>query len=724
MAHQKPTFICKMPSAGTWQIVLLVSFLFSTVLSSGKNSGDYKIDSLQQEVNSSTGTRRITSQLELAVLVLETNTDKALDLANSALLQSKKEKDKSLEMQSYNVLGRIYFKKTDKAHSLLYLDSALQISNDLNENWYKGEILFRIGTNKHQMGEKLAALETFSASVQACLLSENFKVLGAVYSMMGTIFRINGLYDRAIEYIIKSKLNYEKVNYTEGSAWTAYLLGRTYFDLKLYDQALNYFNESLEIYKKLAEFDGVQNGVAICYEQIGMLKLETGLVEEARESINRTLKIYTDNNSKLGLSNVYTNLGIIEYSSENYVLAEEYFRTSLEIKEETRNILGMPRVYEYLGLSQIKNGNKTEGFKNVQLALDMALKNNQKKVEYDIYSQLSEIYLSLNDLKNAVVSQKKQIEIQELLLSGGASIKTEQLQAIYEIEEKNNQIAQLEKQNEINALTIKQNNTIRLFMIIGIVLALFTAALIYWLNTKLRLKNKELNETNAAKDKFFAIISHDLRGPTGALAGVLKHLNLSFDEFSNEELKEVMVTLHNSAENVSNLLENLLVWAQSQVQNITYNPTHIALNELIISAKEGLQPQTEDKEIKIQLQTDDSIIVSVDQNMVQTIFRNILSNAIKFSYRGGKINITTEIRDKSMALIQIIDEGVGIDKNNLSKLFDIAKAHHTQGTENEQSTGLGLILVKEFVEKNQGTLSIKSEKDKGTIVSIALPLAI
>ncbi|WP_346862404.1 tetratricopeptide repeat-containing sensor histidine kinase [uncultured Draconibacterium sp.] len=724
MAHQKPTFICKMPSAGTWQIVLLVTFLFSTVLSSGKNSGDYKIDSLQQEVNSSTGVRRITSQLELAILVLETDTDKALDLANSALLQSKKEKDKSLEMQSYNVLGRIYFKKTDKAHSLLYLDSALQISNDLNENWYKGEILFRIGTNKHQMGEKLAALETFSASVQACLLSENFKVLGAVYSMMGTIFRINGLYDRAIEYIIKSKLNYEKVNYTEGSAWTAYLLGRTYFDLKLYEQALIYFNESLEIYKKLAEFDGVQNGVAICYEQIGMLKLETGLLEEARQNINRTLKIYTDNNSKLGLSNVYTNLGIIEYSSENYVLAEEYFRTSLEIKEETRNILGMPRVYEYLGLSQIKNGNKTEGFKNVQLALDMALKNNQKKVEYDIYSQLSEIYLSLNDLKNAVVSQKKQIEIQKLLLSGGASIKTEQLQAIYEIEEKNNQIAQLEKQNEINALTIKQNNTIRLFMIIGIVLALFTAALIYWLNTKLRLKNKELNETNAAKDKFFAIISHDLRGPTGALAGVLKHLNLSFDEFSNEELKEVMVTLHNSAENVSNLLENLLVWAQSQVQNITYNPTHIALNELIISAKEGLQPQTEDKEIKIQLQTDDSIIVSVDQNMVQTIFRNILSNAIKFSYRGGKINITTEIRDKSMALIQIIDEGVGIDKNNLSKLFDIAKAHHTQGTENEQSTGLGLILVKEFVEKNQGTLSIKSEKDKGTIVSIALPLAI
>lgn len=712
-----------MASARTWQIVLLVTFLFSTLLSSGKNSGDYKIDSLQQEVNSSTGTRRITSQLELAILVLETDTDKALDLANSALLESKKEKNKSLEMQSYNALGRIYFKKTDKAHSLLFLDSALQISNNLNENWYKGEILFRMGVNKHQMGEKLAALETFSASVQACLLSENYRVLGAVYSMMGTIFRINGLYDRAIEYIIKSKLNYEIVNYTEGSAWTAYLLGRTYFDLKLYDQASNYFNESLEIYKMLAEFDGIQNGLAICYEQIGMLKLETGLLEEARQNINRTLKIYTDNNSKLGLSNVYTNLGIIEYTFGNYVLAEEYFRNSLEIKEETKNILGMPRVYEYLGLSQIKNGKKTEGFSNIQLALDMALKNNQKKVEYDIYSQLSEIYLSLNDLKNAVATQKKQIEIQKLLLSGGANIKTEQLQAIYEIEEKNNQISQLEKQNEINALTIKQNNTFRLFMILGIVLALFTAALIYWLNTKLRLKNKELKETNAAKDKFFAIISHDLRGPTGALAGVLKHLNLSFDEFSNEELKELMVTLHNSAENVSNLLENLLVWAQSQVQNITYNPIHTELSELIKSAKEGLQPQSDDKEIKLEIQTDDSIIVSVDQNMVQTIFRNVLSNAIKFSYRGGKINIITEIRDKSKALIQIIDEGVGIDKNNLSKLFDIAKAHHTQGTENEQSTGLGLILVKEFVEKNQGTLSIKSEKDKGTVVSIALPLA-
>lgn len=711
-----------MASVRTWQIVLVVTFLFSTLLSSGKNSGDYKIDSLQHEVNSSSGTRKITSQLELAILVFETNTDKALNLANSALLESKKEKNKSLEMQSDNALGRIYFKKNDIAHSLLYLDSALQISNDLNENWYKGEILFRMGVNKHQMGEKLAALETFSASVQACLLSDNYRVLGAVYSMMGTIFRINGLYDRAIEYIIKSKLNYEKVNYTEGSAWTAYLLGRTYFDLKLYDQASNYFNESLEIYKILAEFDGIQNGLAICYEQIGLLKLETGLLEEARQSFNRTLKIYTDNNSKLGLSNVYTNLGMVEYNSGEYLLAEEYFNQALQMKETTQNILGLPRVHEYLGLSQIKNGNKTDGFRNVQLALDMAFKNNQKKVEYDIYSQLSEIYLSLNDLKNAVATQKKQIEIQKLLLSGGANIKTEQLQAIYEIEEKNNQIAQLEKQNEINALTIKQNNTIRLFMILGIVLALFTAALIYWLNTKLRLKNKELKETNAAKDKFFAIISHDLRGPTGALAGVLKHLNLSFDEFSNDELKVLMVTLHNSAENVSTLLENLLVWAQSQVQNISYNPSHVALSDLIKSAQEGLHAQAEGKEIGIELKTDDSIQVCVDQNMVQTVLRNILSNAIKYSYRGGEINITSEVKDKNTALIKIIDNGVGINKINLSKLFDIAKAHHTKGTENEQSTGLGLILVQEFIEKNKGTLSIESEKDKGTTVSFTLPL--
>ncbi len=572
------------------------------------------------------------------------------------------------------------------------------------------------------MGEALQALESFNASIQACRLSDNFKSAGSAYSVMGTIFRMNGMYDRAIEYNIKSKLNYEKADFIEGDAWAAYLLGRIYSDLKLSQKALEYFHESLDIYSKLASADGNQSGLAICYEQIGMLNLAEGNFKEARKYIDETLKIFSANGSKYGLSNVYMNLGKIEYYEKNYLQAEKYLNKSLQIKREVGDLLSQPGIYQYLGLCLIGRNQSNEGFRLMQQGLDMAISNNQKKIQLDIYAKLAKAYLNVNDFKNAILCQNKQIEIQNSILSGAVNIKTEQLQAIYEIDEKNNQIAELEKQNKIIALSNRQNKIIRNIMISGIVLALLVALIIYWFYSKLKLKNRELFEANAAKNKFFTIIAHDLRGPTSSLAALLELINSKFSEFSISELKNMMLVLYKSAENVSNLLENLLIWAQSQVDKIEFRPTEIKLCDLLLASVKGLNQSAEDKQINIRIECNEQIFVSADSDMVQTIVRNILSNAIKFTHRGGLVSIETEVNNRNFALIKIIDNGVGIEKSNLTKMFDISFKHHTKGTENEKSTGLGLILVKDFVEKNKGTLTIESEKDKGTIVSFTLPL--
>ncbi|HSH20033.1 MAG TPA: tetratricopeptide repeat-containing sensor histidine kinase, partial [Draconibacterium sp.] len=561
-----------------------------------------------------------------------------------------------------------------------------------------------------------------NAAIQACRLSENFKILGSSYSMMGTIFRMNGLYDRAIEYIIKSKLNYEKADFIEGSAWAAYLLGRIYADLKLHENALEYFREALKVYSKLAVIDGNKNGVAICYEQIGLMNIEMGNFEEARKNIDSTMRIYTADKSKYGISNVYKNLGIIEYSLENYEDAEKYLNEALQGKKEVNDLLSMPGIYEYLGLSLIGKGQTKEGFSYLQEGLNLAISNNQKKIQLDIYSKLTEAYLGVNDLKNAIASQNKQIQIQDLILSGAANIKTEQLQAIYEIDEKNNQIAELEKQNKMNALSIRQHHIIRNMMILVIVMAFLILIVIYWFYNKLRLKNKELSETNAAKDRFFAIIAHDLRGPTSALASLLEYVNSRVEELSTKELKEILLVLFKSAENVSSLLENLLVWARSQVNKIEYKPSELNLTEVFHSAISGLKQSAENKQIEIRIEENESIFVLADPDMVQTIVRNILGNAIKFTHRGGLVVVKTAVNNKNMAEISIIDNGVGIEKSKLANIFDINAKHHTKGTENEMSTGLGLILVKDFVKRNKGTLTVRSETSKGTVVSFTLPL--
>lgn len=575
----------------------------------------------------------------------------------------------------------------------------------------------------HRMGEELKALESFNAAIQACRIADNYRTAASAYSIMGTIFRMNGLYDRAIEYIIKSKLNYEKAEFTEGSAWTAYLLGRIYADLKLSQTALNYFREALEIYRRLAVEDENKNGLAICYEQIGLLNIELGNFEEARRNIDSTMKIYTANASQYGISNVYKNLGIIEYSVGNYTEAENHLNKALQIKNILDDKLSLPSIYEYLGLSMIEMGRKNDGFSYIEQGLDLANSNNQKKIQLDIYSRLTEAYLKTNDLKSAIFFQSKQIQIQDLLLSGSANIKIEQLQAIFEIDEKNNQIAELEKINQINELRINQNRIIRNIMILGIFLALFISAAIFWFNHKLQHKNQELNETNAAKDKFFAIIAHDLRGPTSTLAALLEHINSRFEEFSKEELKNLLSVLFKSAENVSNLLENLLIWAQSQVNKIECRPTEILLRNVFQIALNGLKQSAENKQIDISVEGNDEISVLADPDLVQIIMRNILNNAIKFTNRGGSVVIKPLIINENTVLISIIDNGVGIEKSQLPKIFDITNKQHTQGTEKEQSTGLGLILVKEFVEINKGTLTIESEKGKGTTVSFTLPAA-
>ncbi len=702
-------------------LLFLLTIVITCTAFAAANISVTPLDSLRNELNNSKGFDKISTQLELALRIMGNNKQEAQVLANSALIAAKTTNNINLELRAYFILGRINELLGNKDFSEAYYDTALIITEASGDNWYKGEILFRKGVIQYNRGEEINALENFNASLQACRLSDNFKIMGSSYSMMGTIFRVNGLYDRAIEYIINSKLNYEKAGFLEGNAWDAYILGRIYSDLKLPQKALEYFQEALEIYTKQASVDGNQDGVAICYEQIGLLNLASGNFKEAVEYIDQTLKIYTANKSVIGLSNAHKNLGIIDYSMGNYEMAEKHLYESLKVKNEVGDLLSLPTIYEYLGLCLIGKGQTDEGFSSLKRGLTLALSNNQKKIQLNIYSKLTEAYLNINDLKNAINYQKKQIEIQDLLLTGAANIKMEQLQAIYELDKQNGQIIELEKQNEINSLIINQHWISQLLMIIGITIAFLITVSIYWFYNKIRQKNLELKEINAAKDKFFAIIAHDLRGPTGNLAAFLEYLNESFNDHSPAELKDILSSLYKSAENVSGLLENLLIWARSQLNKIEFSPTELKLTDVIQNSIKGLKQSADNKEIDITFELNDQIFVLADPNMIQTIMRNILSNAIKFTPRGGSVIIKTDVMNMNSANIHIIDNGVGIEESSLSKIFDITNILHTNGTEDEKSTGLGLILVKDFTEKNNGTIKIDSQKGKGTTVSFTLP---
>lgn len=702
-------------------LFVLLSFAMANAADAAEKSGSNLADSLRRELVNRKGAEKITTQLELVNLIMANDQEEAMKMAKAALSAARSINNQPLELEAFITLGKISGVMENMELGEAYYDTALTIAEATGDQRNKGEILLRKGEIKHFRNEDIQALELINAAMQECRLSENFKSLGSCYAMMGNIFRINGLYDRAIEYMVKSRLNYEKAGFLEGYAWNSYLLGRIYADLKLPQKSLEYFQEAMENYTQKARSDGNLEGIAICKEQIGIHYFNIGNFEKANEYFASTMEIYKAQKSKFGLSNSNKNMGMIEYAKGNFEQAEKYLKESLQIKLETSDLLNIPTVYEYIGLSLIGKGQKTEGIAYLKRGLDLAISNNQKKVQLNIYAKLTEVYLSIHDLKNAISSQKKQIEIQDQTLSGTANVKMEQLQAIFELDKKNGQIVELERQNELKALTIKQQRISQLIMVIGILAALFFSLSIYWVYHKIRHKNIELKESNAAKDKFFAVIAHDLRGPAGNLASFLEYLKDSYNEHSPTELKKILLTLHTSAENVTVLLENLLIWAQSQLNKIEFKPAELNLSEIIQHATKGLRQSAENKEIEIKLDLDDQISVLADPNMVQTIVRNLCSNTIKFSNRGRSVVIQSGLLNRHTAYVRISDKGIGIEKTFLSNIFNIGNTLHTPGTENERSTGLGLILVKEFVEKNRGTISIESEKDKGTIVTFTLP---
>ncbi len=709
------------PVIRLWPILVLVYILTLTTPTYGVVSSELQTDSLRKVLIGKKGSDKISIQLDLALHIFENEKSEALSLAESALETAQKINNKFLEMRSYYTLGKIYLAFNNIELSQSYFDTALAISNAIDDNWYKGEILFRKGINQHNKGDNLKALESFKDALQASRLSNNYKTMGSSYSMMGSTFRVNGLYDRAIEYIIKSKLNYEKADFREGSAWATYLLGRIYADLRLPQKAREYFQEALKTYKVLASIDGNENGVAICHEQIGLLDLESGNSEEARKHIEYVLEIHSESKSKLGISNAYKHLGKIEYSIGNYIQAENYLNDALIIKKENSDLLSLPSIYEYIGLCQIGRGRIEEGLNIIQQGLKLALSNNQKKIQLDIYSKLTEAYLNLKDFEKAISYQKKQIEIQNAILQGSASIKMEQLQTIYEIDEKNSQIADLEKQNEINSLRIKQHRIYRISMVIGILLISFILGAIYLFYNRIRIKNRELKEANATKDKLFTVIAHDLRGPISSLFGISGFQIKAIENKDYSKIEKFALLIHQSLSDSVNLLNNLLDWSQSQLQRIELNLMQLNLLDSLNETKELMAVQLEKKNIHLEINVDRDYQIFADEAMLQTILRNLISNSIKFSHKNNKVEVNSIIKDKFIE-VSIRDHGIGMKPEVSNNLFSLESNKSSLGTSGERGTGLGLILCKEFIEKQGGRIWVESEENKGSSFYIALPM--
>ena len=260
-------------------------------------------------------------------------------------------------------------------------------------------------------------------------------------------------------------------------------------------------------------------------------------------------------------------------------------------------------------------------------------------------------------------------------------------------------------------------------MILACILAVYILVLAYknvkFQNNIIDLNKKVMKDT-IEKDKFYSIVSHDIMNPFNALLGFSKILKDAVREGDQKEIEECSTIVHQSANRISNLLQNLLVWSRVQNGKLQFLPKSCNINQLISETLAIVTPIAKNKDIKLKWDVNGEITADIDKNMIGSVLQNLTTNAIKFTERGGEVTISAFSESDKLNFI-VSDTGLGINEEQLQKLFKLDKATSSRGTDDETGTGLGLIISKEFIEKHQGQIWAESTPGKGSKFCFTIP---
>ncbi len=386
----------------------------------------------------------------------------------------------------------------------------------------------------------------------------------------------------------------------------------------------------------------------------------------------------------------------------------------------------LPLLYTDLSNAYKQKKDYAKAIKYDEMAWDIVSKSDIKIYIKLIASNLQNLYRESGNYKKAYDFLKIYTEISQNYYNDKLSNKINLIQNEFAQEKTN-----LKIENE------KKKNLLILVISLPLILLLTLLSLRnYYIKKKLIKSNnelkilngnilnqkEELDKSNNTKDKFFSIISHDLRNPLSGFMLLLKYINDEFENITIEEIKDFVKALKESSESLYLLLENLLEWSKIQRGTLSAQPIQCNLLDLVKMSINSIENNAKAKDITIINNLEDETLIFADTNMIFTILRNILTNAIKFTNRGGTIEIHLN-RNINMASLSITDSGIGMNEQTLSKLFKLGEKIGIEGTEGEPSTGLGLILCNEFIKMNNGKIEVTSKLGKGSTFTVYIPLS-
>lgn len=617
----------------------------------------------------------------------------------------------------------------DKAEKLFMQALKAFISEKRNKE--AGNCYNNLGIIYEMNSNNKLAIENYFSAIKYYQKADYQPGLADSYNNLGIVFCINHQYDAGLKYYLKSLDIEEELGNEEGISYSYGNIGLVYRKMENIPKAIEYYNKSLFIKTKLND----KKGMAITYGNLGSIYVKIDSIKLALNFFNNALKLNEQIDNREGYGYALHNIGDALIIQGEYYKALDFLLRALNIRTEIGDEKGQISSLYSIAEAYFKLGNSEQFIDYAIKCYEKAQQSNQQEILLKLTYLYYEFYQSKNNNAKALEYLEKYVELKndieeqirvEKILEMQAKFDTEEKEL--EIAEQDSRIIHLEQEKQIQSLKIRNDRLFKIFLIATIV---FIIAITYILfkrnrfktkmNDILSSKNRELEETNATKNKFFSIISHDLSNYAAAMETVSGMIKRKYKLMDTDLLEQNIETLNNSAVLNKKVIKNLLDWAMAQSRRIKLCPDYHNLSALVTELTATLESIASSKSIKIVITVDSHIEVFADINTIQTVLRNLISNAIKFSPENSEIHILGRIVNNKAEIV-IRDFGYGIKADELGLLFKPDVNPKQIGTPENKGTGFGLILCKEFVKMNNGEIYAQSEFGKGTDFVFTLPI--
>lgn len=631
----------------------------------------------------------------------------------------------STTVSALNELAVAYrFSELDS--TMKYAQLALGISEDIN--FKKGYLYatYLINTVYFNRGEYQKVYEMANAALDEAAPHKYPRERAMLNQLIGISYASQGRYQPGLRYFFKAHDLFEELDDENGVFQNLNNIGVSYLKLEDYEGALNIFME-------LDSLRTLEPATISIPVNLGFIYFELDEIEKAETELMRVLNFEAENFDQRALGLANFKLGEIKLLKKEYSTALKHFNRSIEVYTKLGNDLEKIQSLNGIAHTKLEQRKLAEALSYANRAFTIAEEQDGLPQKHTSAKTLYEVHKENGNFEQALHYLELHKSLSDSLQNEEISRRVGRLEAEYEYRERELELREAQQQQNINnAKQVSSRNT---FILISLSLLLIAVvfAVAQYRNSKLRkkanlllrekneqieLQAKRLEEMNDIKMHLFSIIAHDLRGPLSSLYGFITLSEMK--ELTQEQTQQMIPELAEKFKYTSTLLNNLLNWAKSQLEGYKVIPENFNLADQLAENQKVLSSQANDKNIDIENTLPQSVPVYADKNMISLVLLNLLSNAIKFTPENGQIELSAEEKDERVQF-SIRDNGIGISEDQLNLLLSESSFYTTDGTNDEKGTGLGLILCKDFIHRNNGTFWAESEEGEGSTFYFTIP---